>query len=109
MDEFIVPTAAHFFNSIFLLSAFTCALNSMFVASRVLHTLALQNKTGPEWISRRLRKCNSGVPRRAVLATAAIALLGYMGRTGKPYEASSSTEIIKAKANSTSRDSRRSP
>jgi amino acid transporter len=66
----------------------------MFVASRVLHTLALQNQTGPEWLTRRLRQCNAGVPRRAVLATALVALLGYMGRTGNPGEVSAQYPLI---------------
>ena len=81
-----IPTAAHFFNAVYILSTFTCAINSMFVASRVLHTLALRDQTGPEWITRRLRQCRNGVPTRAVLVTGAIAVLGYMGRTGKPYQ-----------------------
>ncbi|KAL5324908.1 hypothetical protein ACEPPN_006027 [Leptodophora sp. 'Broadleaf-Isolate-01'] len=81
-----IPSAAHFFNAIFVLSSFTCAINSMYVASRVLHTLALQDQTGPEFITRRLRACRSGVPIRAVLVTAAMMLIGYMGRTGTPGE-----------------------
>ena len=81
-----IPAAAHFFNAIFVFSAFTCAINNMYVASRVLHTMALQGHTGPEFITRRLRQCHSGVPVRAVLATSAIMLLGYMGRSGSPGE-----------------------
>lgn len=88
MRNLTVPSAAHVFNAVFVLSSFTCALNSSFVASRVLYSLALQDQTGPEWITRRLRQCNSGVPRRAILATAAVTLLGYMGRTGLPAEVS---------------------
>lgn len=83
-----IPAAAHFFNAIFVFSSFTCAINSMYVASRVLHTLALQDQTGPEFITRRLRACRSGVPIRAVLVTAGMTLIGYMGRTGTPGEAS---------------------
>ncbi|KAH7311903.1 proline-specific permease [Rhexocercosporidium sp. MPI-PUGE-AT-0058] len=81
-----IPSAAHFFNAIFVFSSFTCAINSMYVASRVLHTLALQDQTGPEFIARRLRACRSGVPIRAVLVTAAMMLIGFMGRTGTPGE-----------------------
>lgn len=44
-----IPAAAHFFNAIFTFSSFTCAINSMYVASRVLHTLALRDQTGPEF------------------------------------------------------------
>jgi L-asparagine transporter-like permease len=44
-----IPAAAHFFNAVFVFSSFTCAINSMYVASRVLHTLALRDQTGPEF------------------------------------------------------------
>lgn len=79
-----MPTAAHFFNAMFVFSAFTCAINNMYVASRVLHTLALRGQTGPEWITRRLRQCRSGVPIRTVLVTGALMLIGFMGRSGSP-------------------------
>ncbi|KAH8586175.1 proline-specific permease [Bisporella sp. PMI_857] len=79
-----IPSAAHFFNAIFVLSSFTCAVNATYVASRVLHTLALRDQTGPEFITRRLRQCTSGVPVRSVLVTGAMMLIGYMGRTGSP-------------------------
>lgn len=79
-----IPSAAHFINAIFVFSAFTCAINSSYVASRVLHTLALQGQTGPEFITSRLRRCHNGVPIRAVLATCSLMLVGYMGRTGAP-------------------------
>lgn len=74
-----LPAVAHFFNAMFLFSAFTCAINSMYVASRVLHTLALRDQTGPEFITRRLRRCHAGVPLRAVLVTSFMMLLGYLG------------------------------
>ena len=83
-----IPAAAHFFNAVFLFSSFTCAINSMYVASRVLHTLALRDQTGPEFITRRLRQCRAGVPLRAILVTAAVMLIGYMGGTGAPGEVS---------------------
>ncbi|KAK2747294.1 hypothetical protein FQN57_002192 [Myotisia sp. PD_48] len=79
-----LPIAAHVFNAMYLFSAFTCAINAMYVASRVLHTLALRDQTGPEWITRRLRVCHLGVPLRTVLATAVVMLVGYMGPTGSP-------------------------
>ncbi|OAA47255.1 proline-specific permease [Beauveria brongniartii RCEF 3172] len=49
-----LPALAEFFNAMFTVSAFTCAINSLYVASRVLHTLALRGQTGPEFITRRL-------------------------------------------------------
>lgn len=74
-----MPAAAHFFNAMYLFSAFTCAINSMYVASRVMYTLALRDQTGPEFITSRLRQCRNGVPLRAVLVTCALMLLGYLG------------------------------
>lgn len=54
------------------------------MASRVLHTLALRDQTGPEFITRRLRQCRAGVPMRAVLVSAAVMLVAYLGPTGAP-------------------------
>ena len=79
-----IPTAAHVFNAVFAFSSFTCAINSMYVGSRVLHTLALHNQTGPDWITRRLRQCHNGVPIRAVLVTSLVAMVAFMGRSGAP-------------------------
>jgi amino acid transporter len=81
-----IPSAAHFFNAIFVFSSFTCAINAMYVSSRVLHALALRGQTGPEFITRRLRQCHNGVPIRAVSVTAFMMLIAYMGRTGAPGE-----------------------
>jgi amino acid transporter len=81
-----IPAAAHFFNAIFVFSSFTCAINSMYVSSRVLHALALRDQTGPEFLTKRLRQCRNGVPIRAVSVTAFMMLLAYMGRTGAPGE-----------------------
>lgn len=79
-----MPSAAHFYNSVFIFSSFTCAINSMYNASRVMHTLALRGQTGPEFITRRLRQTRSGVPTRTVLVTALMMLIGFMGRSGSP-------------------------
>ncbi|KIM93692.1 hypothetical protein OIDMADRAFT_173067 [Oidiodendron maius Zn] len=81
-----LPRLAHFFNAIFILSAFSCAANFLFLSSRVLYTLALLGQTGPEWITRRLQQCHWGVPTGAVIFSALMTLLGYMGRTGSPGE-----------------------
>lgn len=79
-----IPIAAHFFNAVFCFSALSCSINAVYVASRVLHTLALHDHVGPQFITRRLRQCRSGVPVRAVLVTAMMMLLAYMGGTGSP-------------------------
>jgi amino acid transporter len=86
-----LPMAAHFFNAVFVFSSFTCAINSLYVASRVLHTLALREQTGPDFITLRLQHTRSGVPIRAVLVTAGMMLIGFMGRTGSPGEVSYSS------------------
>ncbi|EFE38398.1 hypothetical protein TRV_06944 [Trichophyton verrucosum HKI 0517] len=79
-----LPAVAHFFNAMYVFSAFTCAINSMYVASRVLHTLALREQTGPRWLTRRLQECHLGVPLRTVFATAGLMMIAYMGPTGGP-------------------------
>ncbi|KAI9896802.1 hypothetical protein N3K66_007824 [Trichothecium roseum] len=79
-----MPAVAHFFNAMFVFSSCTCAINSMYIASRVLHTLALRGQTGPDFITRRLRLCGSGVPIRTVLVTGGMMLIGFMGRSGSP-------------------------
>ncbi|KAK2846409.1 hypothetical protein FQN49_005748 [Arthroderma sp. PD_2] len=79
-----LPTAGEFFNGMYLFSSFTCAVNSIYVASRVLHTLALRDQTGPEFITKRLQQCHAGVPMRAVLATSLILALGYLGSGAGP-------------------------
>ncbi|KAI9150461.1 Proline-specific permease [Paramyrothecium foliicola] len=79
-----LPSFAHFFNAMFVFSSSTVSISSMYVASRVLHTLALRGQTGPEWITSRLRQCHSGVPVRTVFVTAAVMLIGLMGRSGSP-------------------------
>lgn len=79
-----LPSVAHFFNAVFFFSSFACAASSMYIASRVLHTLALRGQTGPDFVTRRLRECRSGVPVRTVLVTAAVMVIGFMGRSGSP-------------------------
>jgi amino acid transporter len=79
-----LPQLAHFFNAMFVFSTFSCAINTLYVASRILHTLALLGYTGPEWITKRLRSTRTGVPVRAVLASSTLLLVAYIGRTGNP-------------------------
>ncbi|KAK4664422.1 uncharacterized protein QC763_0085850 [Podospora pseudopauciseta] len=84
-----MPKVAHFFSGVFVFSAFTCGVNSMYIVTRVLHTLALCGQTGPEFITRRLRQCRSGVPVRAVLMTGVIMMVAYTGREGSVGAAAS--------------------
>lgn len=73
-----LPGMAHFYNAMFLVSTLTCGINSLYVASRVLHTLALREQTGPQFITRRLQRCTAGVPVRTVLLSALMMFLGFM-------------------------------
>jgi amino acid transporter len=77
-----LPNLAHFLNAVYVFSAFTSSICMVYVATRVMHTLALQHQTGPEWITRRLRTCRAGVPTRAVLVSGVLMLVAYLGRTG---------------------------
>ena len=79
-----IPNLAHFFNAFFVFCALTSATSGIYVASRVLQTLALIDQTGPEWITKRLQACRGGVPTRAVLTSGIVASIGYMGRSGTP-------------------------
>ncbi|KIN04574.1 hypothetical protein OIDMADRAFT_101530 [Oidiodendron maius Zn] len=79
-----IPNLAHVFNAAFVICEFSCAASAIYLSSRVLHTLALQDQTGPEWITKRLQKCRGGVPVRAVLVTGSVAMISYMGRSGAP-------------------------
>ncbi|KAM0100307.1 hypothetical protein ACP6JE_005128 [Aspergillus fumigatus] len=89
-----LPALGQFFNAMFLFSAATCASDNLYVASRVLHTLALRDQTGPEFITRRLRQCRAGVPMRAVLVSAAVMLVAYLGPTGAPGATYVSTWLL---------------
>lgn len=84
-----IPGLAHFINAVFVFCAFSCAINALYISSRVLHTLALHGQTGPEWITKRLRACRGGVPVRAILASSVITTISYMGRSGSPLLVSS--------------------
>ena len=77
-----IPNLAHFFNAVFIFSSFTSANSCLYLASRVLHTLALHGQTGPEWITKRLRECRRGVPVKAVLVSGIVATISYVGCSG---------------------------
>lgn len=83
-----LPRLAYFLNAAFVFSAFTGSINSLYLASRVMHTLALRGQTGPEFITKRLRQCRSGVPTRAVFASSFMMLLAFLGHEGPPGQVS---------------------
>lgn len=76
-----IPSVVNFINAIFVLSTFTCGVDALYAASRVLHTLALRNQTGPEFITRRLKRCMWGVPTNAVLVSGLMLLPAFSGRS----------------------------
>ena len=78
------PNLAQFFNAFFVFCALSPATSCVYVASRVLHTLALHSQTGPEWVIKRLRVCREGVPIRAVLGSGILATISYTCRFGTP-------------------------
>lgn len=74
-----LPNLAHFFNAAFIFCQLTSAINYVYLASRVLHTLALHGQTGPKWIAKRLQTCSRGVPVRAVVSVMGmVAIISYM-------------------------------
>jgi yeast amino acid transporter len=79
-----IPNLAHFFNAFFVFCALTSAISCGYVASRVLHMLALHGQTGPEWITKRLQSCRGGVPVRAVFVTGMSGAVSYTCRSGAP-------------------------
>ena len=83
-----VPKLAHFINVMCVISSFSCAIDCLYVASRVLHTLALRSQTGPDFITQRLKRCRSGVPINAVLIYSTMMLLAFMSRSGSPGQVS---------------------
>lgn len=54
-------------------------MNSMYVSSTVLYTLALHGQTGPEFIKKRLWQCYNGVLILAALVKGLAALVAFLG------------------------------
>jgi len=74
----------HFFNAFYIFSAFSCGVNGIYIASRLLHALASVRNVWPAtgWgneIKVRLEKTSSkGVPINAVFVSWLFGLLGFL-------------------------------
>lgn len=74
----------HFFNGFFIFSATSAGINSLYIASRLLHALAGMKHVWPRWgvvesLRWRLeRTSDSGVPRAAVCLSWVFGLLGFL-------------------------------
>lgn len=73
----------HLLNAFWIFSAFSCGVNGLYTASRLLHALASIRNAWPErlfWLKNRLERTTSkGVPLAAVVASWLFAFLGFLG------------------------------
>lgn len=80
----------HFLNAFFIFSAFSTAVNALYIASRLLHALASIRNVWPNtgWaytVKRRLEKTNSkGVPVAAIFLSWLFGMLGFLGARPSP-------------------------
>lgn len=68
----------HILNGFFIFSSSSSGANSLYVASRTLHALAVERKVFDGPIQRQLRLTSYGVPLVAVGASASFGLLAFM-------------------------------
>jgi yeast amino acid transporter len=84
----------HFFNAFYIFSAFSCGVNGLFIASRLLHALASIRNVWPNtgWganIKARLERTSSkGVPVNAVFVSWLFGLLGFLAVKPSPARVS---------------------
>ncbi|KAF8244072.1 hypothetical protein K440DRAFT_663699 [Wilcoxina mikolae CBS 423.85] len=79
---------AHFTNFFFVFATWSCATSTLFISSRVLYSLAMNNKLPFNQLNYRLKTTTAdGVPRNAVYAAALSGLLGFLGAGKKPQMA----------------------
>lgn len=89
----------NFMNGFFVLSATSTGINSLYISSRILHALAIEQQAWPSWgwASRlRLRLVYTtryGVPRNAVIASGAFGLLGYLAAGNSPSTVSTGSPL----------------
>jgi yeast amino acid transporter len=68
----------HVLNGFFIFSSSSAGANSLYVASRTLHALAIERKVFEGPIQRQLRLTHYGVPLVAVAVSASFGLLAFM-------------------------------
>ncbi|KAF8533397.1 amino acid permease-domain-containing protein [Trichophaea hybrida] len=79
---------AHFTNFFFVFATWSCATSTLFISSRVLYSLAENNKLPFRQLNYRLSTTTvDGVPKNAVYAAALSGLLGFLGAGKKPQMA----------------------
>ena len=78
----------HIINAFFIFSAFSCGVNGLYTASRLLHALASVRNAWPTrlyWLKNRLERTTSkGVPLAAVFTSWLFAFLGFLGANPQP-------------------------
>jgi amino acid transporter len=71
---------AHFANFFFVFATWSCATSTLFITSRVLYSLAMNDRLPFERLNHRLKTTTAnGVPRNAVIASALSGALGFLG------------------------------
>jgi amino acid transporter len=81
-----IPTLPHILNAFFIFSSSSAGINSLYVASRTLHAMAVEGRVLDGFITRRLKRTNYGVPMYAVFASAAFGLLPFMSTKTAPSQ-----------------------
>jgi amino acid transporter len=81
-----IPTLPHILNAFFIFSASSAGINSLYVASRTLHAMAVEGRVLDGFITRRLKRTNYGVPMYSVFASAAFGLLPFMSTKTAPSQ-----------------------
>jgi amino acid transporter len=78
----------HLINAFFIFSAFSCGVNGLYTASRLLHALASVRNAWPTrlyWLKSRLERTTSkGVPLAAVVTSWLFGFLGFLGANPQP-------------------------
>lgn len=79
------PGLAYFFNGFFIFSATSAGINSLYIASRMLHALASIDAVWPQWyvvqvLQRRLQTTRYGVPMASVFASWLFGSLAFLAR-----------------------------
>lgn len=88
-----LPQWARTLNGVFIFSATTSAINSLYIASRMLHALATETSVWPEWdavqsLQRRLQTTKYGVPMAAIFVSWLFGSLAFLSQNGEPTQVS---------------------
>lgn len=92
-----LPGWAKFINGVFIFSATTSAINSLYLSSRLLHALASDHNVWPEWyffqsLQKRLSITKYGVPMAAVFASWLFGSLAFLSSGREPTQVSLSCQ-----------------